>query len=509
MNSQLVIGNRILGEGAYGRVVAGTSNNESVAIKISTQSSSILYKEADISARTISDYVMKILGYSQGTPASENFPFIIMPMAAEDVKTMMEKKGLNFDKKISFMRKVAEGLNCLHSNGILHLDLKPVNVLVNLVTRTYKGTDFIIREPMVADFGLSVNVSSISQGIIKKFTGTPLVSSPDKVKNWNRYYQSIFNYTYADDVWSYGILFAYVLKGEYIIDVDVADNMPQFEAISYIINSINKFINAMETALEAHVPPEKMELVVDLLSNCLRMTNDERPYFNEILEHELFSNILTPIEECRTKQPPGIILDKNINLLVTKLGLLYITTMLNKFFPESSLRVLFHSYDMFIRYMNLSSSDFEIVPDKNQHLLILCYKICDITLAYDGISMGSVRYSFGIDSSVIEDVYDKVKSMESRILRKLAMILYRRHLFESLSSQDISEIGSIFNLIVNDIDWYLSFVLSPERLLSDDTLENVLLSHVKISVLDPYNDFISSMRDEFPDISTRIFNIGK
>ena len=71
---------------------------------------------------------------------------------------------------IAILRQVSDSLKLLHENGILHLDLKPSNVLV----RSLDPIDFVL-----IDFGIS---NSLDPELSKKFTavrGTPMYQSPE------------------------------------------------------------------------------------------------------------------------------------------------------------------------------------------------------------------------------------------------------------------------------------------------------------------------------------------
>ncbi|XP_062377494.1 serine/threonine-protein kinase 17A [Sardina pilchardus] len=90
------------------------------------------------------------------------------------------------------MRQILEGVSFLHRKNVVHLDLKPQNILLT--------SDSPLGDIKVVDFGLSRMVSSSQE--IREIMGTPEYVAPE-----------ILNYepiSTATDMWSIGVL-AYVM----------------------------------------------------------------------------------------------------------------------------------------------------------------------------------------------------------------------------------------------------------------------------------------------------------
>ncbi|XP_073687139.1 serine/threonine-protein kinase 17A [Garra rufa] len=90
------------------------------------------------------------------------------------------------------MRQILEGVSFLHRNNVVHLDLKPQNILLT--------SESPLGDIKVVDFGLSRLVSSSQE--IREIMGTPEYVAPE-----------ILNYepiSTATDMWSIGVL-AYVM----------------------------------------------------------------------------------------------------------------------------------------------------------------------------------------------------------------------------------------------------------------------------------------------------------
>jgi len=75
-------------------------------------------------------------------------------------------------KKINLSKKILAGLNYLHDENILHLDIKPANILLSNDLSKVK----------LVDFGLS-STSTNSVSFINHQGGTPNYMSPEQIEN--------------------------------------------------------------------------------------------------------------------------------------------------------------------------------------------------------------------------------------------------------------------------------------------------------------------------------------
>lgn len=107
---------------------------------------------------------------------------------SDDTNRMSEQEAINY------MRQVCEGLQHMHENNIVHLDLKPENIMFT----TKKSNDV-----KLIDFGLAAKVNP--RDIIKISTGTPEFAAPEIVDQ-----EPIGFYT---DMWAAGVLSYVLLSG--------------------------------------------------------------------------------------------------------------------------------------------------------------------------------------------------------------------------------------------------------------------------------------------------------
>ncbi len=136
---------------------------------------------------------------------------------------------------LSLLREVSQSLKLLHENGILHLDLKPANVLA----RTLDPIDFVL-----IDFGIS---NTLAPELSKKFTavrGTPMYQSPE---SWSG------AVGVPSDWWSLGML-----------ALEVAGGKHPFEGLSQQVVASLLMTKAVEISEE--IAPDKRELLRGLLT---------------------------------------------------------------------------------------------------------------------------------------------------------------------------------------------------------------------------------------------------
>ena len=123
-------------------------------------------------------------------------PYYIMEMCEESLKQAVDK-GLDIDKKYSYILQACNGFAELHNNGIIHRDIKPGNILIA------NG------EAKVSDFGLGKfeerDTTTITTDITSK--GTPGFMAPE-IANEGHFK----NADVRSDIFSIGALLYYVFS---------------------------------------------------------------------------------------------------------------------------------------------------------------------------------------------------------------------------------------------------------------------------------------------------------
>src|SRR5881227_3406880 len=104
---------------------------------------------------------------------ADGFLYYVMPyVEGESLRQRLEREGqLPLDEALRITRAVASALDFAHGRGVVHRDIKPENIML------HQG------EPMVADFGIALAVSTAGRERLTETglsPGTPAYMSPEQ-----------------------------------------------------------------------------------------------------------------------------------------------------------------------------------------------------------------------------------------------------------------------------------------------------------------------------------------
>jgi serine/threonine protein kinase len=90
-----------------------------------------------------------------------------------DLATILKQGQLPFERVLAFAMQLASGISAAHEVGVLHRDLKPQNILIDVADNVY-----------VSDFGLAKSLETSLVGMTRtgEFIGTPRYCSPEQVE---------------------------------------------------------------------------------------------------------------------------------------------------------------------------------------------------------------------------------------------------------------------------------------------------------------------------------------
>lgn len=172
-----------------------------------------------------------------------------------ELQTIIDNKGqLSEEKARTCMREVLRALNHLHKQSIIHLDLKPQNILLS-------GND--VEDGLkLCDFGIARIVGDT--GKIMEILGTPDYVAPEVLQ-----YEPL---SLRTDIWSIGVL-TYVLLTGY--SPFGGDNKQETS-----LNITKCLLTFPEELFE-----DVSEDAIDFIKCALRIKPKERPTVEECLEH--------------------------------------------------------------------------------------------------------------------------------------------------------------------------------------------------------------------------------
>lgn len=130
----------------------------------------------------------------------------------------------------NFLDQIIDGLNYIHSLGIIHRDIKPENILVK------NGI------PKISDFGFAIKANYISTKIL----GTLYYISPEIYSN--KYYN------YKTDIWALGCTFYYVITGNTLFNGDnKKDIIRRIVKHDFRLDVPDEYLNLLSNMLKRNI----------------------------------------------------------------------------------------------------------------------------------------------------------------------------------------------------------------------------------------------------------------
>jgi serine/threonine protein kinase len=269
-----------LGQGGFGTVFKCTFLGMPAAAKVLKAAghavSEGVKKEATILAKLQHPNVLQFIGVA----GNEHQHVIVTELMGMDLRRYLdksipesdlsnspEKPPLELLETIDIMLQVAEGMDHLHKEGVIHRDLKAKNVLVNVLDfDAMDGSRIRVSKSVrvkVADFGLS-KLKDMSSNFTTLGLGTTPWRAPEVFEgNTERYKKSA-------DVYSFAMLFFEVLTGK-----TPFDDLPR----TTIYESIRIGVRPPLPS-KTYCP----DYLSELIRRCWATRAEDRPKFPEICQ---------------------------------------------------------------------------------------------------------------------------------------------------------------------------------------------------------------------------------
>lgn len=267
---------RVIGSGGMGVVFKAHDGelHRSVAVKVlaphlahSAAARKRFAREAQAAAAVIHPNVIPI----HNVESNAKLPYLVMQyVAGESLQTRVDRLGpLPITDVLRIAQQTAAGLNAAHSQGLIHRDVKPANILLE------ESVDRVV----LSDFGLARTVDDASLTRTGIVTGTPHYMSPEQASG-----EAI---DCRSDQFSLGCVIYFMLTGR-----------PPFRADSAmgVLNRICHHKHRPLQDVNASVPRELSRLVDRLLAKSA----NARFASSQACEAEL-SRLLSAVQSGRLR----------------------------------------------------------------------------------------------------------------------------------------------------------------------------------------------------------------
>lgn len=251
-----------LGKGSYGRVYKVRKQNtgqiaavKQIPLPKDAKQVSSIEQEISLMENLKHDCIVQ---YS-GTERNEKYIYIFMEYCSEgSLQQMLEKEGVFPEPLIkAYTKQILEGLAYLHSEKIVHRDLKCGNILVDHLGKL-----------KLADFGCSKIIRELESQQMHSFKGTIHFMAPEVVDH--AYYSE------KSDIWALGVMIMQMLTGR-----------PPFIHYADRMQLMNFIRNLKQPPT---LPPNISEELKEFLRNCLAIHPDDRMSSQELLQSKFILN---------------------------------------------------------------------------------------------------------------------------------------------------------------------------------------------------------------------------
>lgn len=250
-------------------------------------------KEAQMIASLRNEHIIKIYDIFE----ENNTAYYVMDyIEGGSLNDAVDSKGpLSESKAIGYIEQISDALSYLHSSNILHLDIKPSNVLID-------NDDCLV----LIDFGISKHYDS--DGGQTSTTPAGISKGYAPIEQYQQ--GSIANFSPATDIYSLGATMFFLLTGKTPPEASIVneDGLP---------NDIDSFTHKIRSVIIKSMSPRRKDRYQSIaeFTNSLKSTDAEKRTYSRKIETEE-TTILTSavnIEPKREREPQNITSSYNNN----------------------------------------------------------------------------------------------------------------------------------------------------------------------------------------------------
>eukprot|EP01137_Pigoraptor_chileana_P011611 Opistho-2@62749 len=262
----------LIGQGAFGKVYLGLNleTGELMAVKkvpLTIEYSGELRameKEINLLSTLHHDNIVHYMGTARDDQCLNIF---LEYVPGGSIASLVAKFG-SFTEQVMavYTRQILMGLAYLHSNGIVHLDIKGANILVDN-NGTIKLADFGTAGRLAMTMSINSGVGHNSNGGGNPLRGTPYWMAPEVIKQKD--------YGKPADIWSLGCTV-----------LEMATGKPPWFKFKDYISAIFHIASSRESP---EIPESLSKEARDFLRVCFQRNPADRPTAAECLNHEFLA----------------------------------------------------------------------------------------------------------------------------------------------------------------------------------------------------------------------------
>ncbi|CAL9223598.1 unnamed protein product [Arabidopsis halleri] len=263
---------RVLGQGGFGKVYHGVLNDDQVAVKILSASSTQGYKEfraeVELLLRVHHKNLTALIGYcNEGKKMALIYEFMANGTLG-DYLSGEKSYVLSWEERLQILLDAAQGLEYLH-NGckppIVQRDVKPANILINEKLQA-----------KVADFGLSRSVAPDGKNQDTAVAGTVGYLDPE--------YHLTQQLSEKSDVYSFGVVLLEVVTGQPVIarSKTTAENIHITDRVELLL-STGDIRGIVDPKLGERFDAGSAWKITEVAMACASSSSKNRPTMSQVV----------------------------------------------------------------------------------------------------------------------------------------------------------------------------------------------------------------------------------
>jgi eukaryotic-like serine/threonine-protein kinase len=261
---------RLLGQGNFANVYLGEdASRQQVAIKVlhaelSREDVEQFLAQAETISQLEHPRIVRVLSYG----VEGETPFLVMQYVPHGTLRQRHPRGtrLPITTVVSYVKQIAEALQFVHDQGLIHRDVKPHNMLLR--------ADY---EVMLSDFGIAVVAQSMGYRVqkVQDFEGTILYAAPEQVRGRARI---------ASDQYALGVVVYEWLCGNWPFEGTVEEIASQHTltpppSLCKRMPTISHAVEQVVFKTLAKEPDQRFESIQEFAKALERASRQEQPNF--------------------------------------------------------------------------------------------------------------------------------------------------------------------------------------------------------------------------------------